>query len=599
MRFFGFTHMGQVYALRVLPFVVGLLPVMFIPGSGLAAELTKSLIAAIIAGSVVTFFGASALIGSVRTLSIPRGLVFLVPFLFALVASAVLSGSSNFSWWGMVFDTGSVGFYVVFLVVVYCTAYVPVEDAVRMFKLFSAAVIVVALGSMVSIFLFENAGLFSSLAGEWPQISFLLGAVVFSWLIARSLRQKLVSSGPTSVFAVFAVLGLFMFPYTPAYIALVASILFLMTLSLLRKEDGYMSVVRTCILILISVTALFFVAKNSTFSESLPTEVHPTFLLTELVAVPALTQNVQSFVFGVGPMEFGTAWLRHYPIEINQTSFWNKQFTSGQSYFLTRIIETGILGLTGILILLGVAIRFFRGNPTVVAAVVFFVLSGFSYAIEVPMILWGACVMGLLLRDASPTILELSSRVRQSVGVVAIVIGCTVIGVSVTQLTSAIEHEKGVAQHASGDKVTSAINLERAVERWPAVLYLQDSSRVMLELGLSTPDISSEQQQELIGRSIGRIDEAIQSAPQDFNSWLIRSSLYVSLVAAGDPAVESQARASIEQAKALAPNRPDPYYIEAMLERNLGNVPAARGALETALTLKSDYIEARQLIEAL
>lgn len=58
-----------------------------------------------------------------------------------------------------------------------------------------------------------------------------------------------------------------------------------------------------------------------------------------------------------------------------------------------------------------------------------------------------------------------------------------------------------------------------------------------------------------------------------------------------------QARVALEQATMLAPARPEPYYLTAVLENALGNENAAHTALLRALSWKKDYAPAVQMMK--
>lgn len=595
-RFFSYIHPGRILFCFLL--AVALLPILVIPGVDSNPSLIKPVMVAVLVGALTIFFGAGTLTRGHAIIEIPRGFIYLFPLLFGLIVSALFSGSAASGLWGISFDVGTVGFYVVFLVVVYVAAQAGQANLVRALKVFSIGVIAAALSLFVAFYIFEGSGLLSKVAGEWPQLSFLLGAVVFSGLIIRSHTNNTTPGFPVLGTLLFALVALFFFPYPPAYYAIGIALLFSL-FRLFVYGEWQVQPIRVIVGIFLALALLLFFAFRFGIAERLPAEVHPTLLLTELVATPAVTESIKTVVFGVGPSQFGSAWLAYYPVEINQTSLWNEMFTSGQSFLLTRTIETGALGLIGIICLAYIGTRFFSLNYAYITALVFFLVSAASFPVDAPFLLWGALVFGFLLRDDHPYRYERKGYISVVAGIVLVITGSIIFGIAYQQMVSLHAHEKGVALYDSGDRVSAAIYFEKASERWPAALYLRDSARVMLELGLSSANFTPEQQQELLGRSIGRIDQAIRNAPRDFNSWLVRASIYVSLVSVGSTEGEGDARQSIEQAKSLARNRPDPYYLEAMLERNLQNTEAARGALQAALTLKPDYVEAHQLLEIL
>lgn len=87
----------------------------------------------------------------------------------------------------------------------------------------------------------------------------------------------------------------------------------------------------------------------------------------------------QSPIFGVGPNQFKDLWLLNKPAAINQTVFWNTDFTTGVGYIPTAVIMTGIIGLLawlwfiGSFLYYGFTTVFSKGNTLSQ----FFLLSGF------------------------------------------------------------------------------------------------------------------------------------------------------------------------------------------------------------------------------
>lgn len=67
------------------------------------------------------------------------------------------------------------------------------------------------------------------------------------------------------------------------------------------------------------------------------------------IAVDSLKESP---LLGIGPANYITAFNRFRPIEFNNTDTWQLKFSTANSFYITSLTETGMLGLAGILLIL-------------------------------------------------------------------------------------------------------------------------------------------------------------------------------------------------------------------------------------------------------
>lgn len=68
----------------------------------------------------------------------------------------------------------------------------------------------------------------------------------------------------------------------------------------------------------------------------------------------------ESPLFGAGPGNYLSAFNRFRPIDYNSTPLWQVRFTTANDFYLTAITETGLIGLTGLVLLFVAAVKLAR-----------------------------------------------------------------------------------------------------------------------------------------------------------------------------------------------------------------------------------------------
>jgi tetratricopeptide (TPR) repeat protein len=167
---------------------------------------------------------------------------------------------------------------------------------------------------------------------------------------------------------------------------------------------------------------------------------------------------------------------------------------------------------------------------------------------------------------------------------------------SLCQWAAASYHAGGERLSNERDIAGSAEKFERAAELWGVALYERDAARVELEAAFADAERGdAEAARSGIARALTFSDHSVMSGPREYETWISRASIYLSLLLADVSGTEEIVRISLTEAKRYSTKRPEPYYLLAVLENKLGNKEEARRAIEEALRLKPDYSEALEL----
>ncbi len=376
----------------VLSVFVFLLPVFFVPVSGVSLYVAKIILLATGLVAIFAIFLSSVL--STGVVEIPK-VKYLIPLgLFALVAllSSVFSGAIRASIVGSIFDLGTSGSIVMLVFTMFMT----------MIAIRSIGVV----SKVVSAFIYSAMALsaytlFGALSASWLPVSiasrmplFLAGGAIDTAIVLGAatimslciLNMTEVSKRVRillSILIAYSILFIGATNFMPVIIILgIISLVFfvyILSWSVGRRTapknnmegnpEGGMGMegnmesntesnrkisLSSLIVLVASVVLLLggsgiggFLSKTMKVQT---VEIRPNFETTMDLTMSSWKQN---FVLGIGPNRFTEFWAQHKPIEINQTQFWNSDFYSGSGFIPTIAITTGLLGLLTLLVFVG------------------------------------------------------------------------------------------------------------------------------------------------------------------------------------------------------------------------------------------------------
>ena len=118
------------------------------------------------------------------------------------------------------------------------------------------------------------------------------------------------------------------------------------------KKKGFSKI--TAAVFVVALLAMIFRGSIGGFvSESFgisQIEARPSFSSTLEVAKNTLANSPG---FGSGPNRFSIEWSQNKPIAVNQTVFWNVDFSYGVGFIPTTLITSGVLGFVSWILFLG------------------------------------------------------------------------------------------------------------------------------------------------------------------------------------------------------------------------------------------------------
>ncbi|MEK7122535.1 MAG: hypothetical protein AAB855_01630, partial [Patescibacteria group bacterium] len=196
---------------------------------------------------------------------------------------------------------------------------------------------------------FTPVGLFTL----WGALSTVTLVLAVNEIIRLSLSDSAKKGLHTILLALFAViqlLVLLMLDNSTLWIALTAGLVVsLVVLYLKLPQDQKVSwLILPCFLVVLSITMTIV---NPPRFATLPIVAMPSLQTSADITVATLKDHP---AFGVGPGNFLATFTKNRPADLNNVSLlglWTSRFDQSSSYFLTKVAETGAVGLVAMLAL--------------------------------------------------------------------------------------------------------------------------------------------------------------------------------------------------------------------------------------------------------
>jgi tetratricopeptide (TPR) repeat protein len=358
-----------------LLFITFLSPIFFIPGSlvstqfGVSILFSFSVILSFLIYSVLTLTRGS--IDLPKNLKYVLGVTALVPVVYVL--SGLSHGFSRMSFFGYIFDTGTVGFIVLGFIYFFLVSVLFV-DKKRIFYSYMAIVlssIIFAVFLLVRIILGPEVlsfGIFntitSTMIGSFNNVGIFFGIGLLLTLFTYEMAN--VSRIMRVILSIAIAISLFFLSivnFSILWIILaICSFLFILYSFFnhphhhLGHNASFFSKIPKLTLI-VFIISMVFVVWSSSVGMYLPkkleisnSEIQPTLSATMEIARNTLAREP---LFGSGPNTFTSEWLMWKPNEVVSTVFLNTDFSNGVGFIPTFVVTTGIVGILSWLVFLG------------------------------------------------------------------------------------------------------------------------------------------------------------------------------------------------------------------------------------------------------
>lgn len=388
-------------------------------------------------------------------------------------------------------------------------------------------------------------------------------------------------------------------------------------------------------LVVLTLSLIFLVGGNSVgqvLSQTFGTDqvtVRPSWDATLEVTQAIYAEN---FLFGTGPQTFGQAWLENKPDQVNNSVFWNVDFSAGIGYIPTMAATTGFVGLLAWVIFFGAflflgfrALISSRSNKELFTlSLSTFVIAGYLWVMSVLTVLSPALlIFAFLATGVFVGTLRFTSGGTREWGIffarsprIGFVL---VFGLTLTLLASiasmyfvgerylaSLSYNAATQAAQAGDLNKAQQELGRAITLAPsdqhyrlaAVLGQNEMIQILNDDSLPQEE-ASQRFQAALGQSVDSALRATQLNENNYQNWITLGDVYQTVVPIGVEGAYDNAVAAYEEARALNPNSPRILLINARLEIANDNVDTARELLNEAISMKQDYVDAIFLLSQL
>lgn len=389
--------------------------------------------------------------------------------------------------------------------------------------------------------------------------------------------------------------------------------------------------------LIVLIVSLFFLIGGSTIGNALVTalgtnviDVRPSWQSTFDIGSHVYASSP---LFGSGPGTFSEKWLQFRDQSLNETIFWNVDFTSGIGYIPTSFVTTGVLGVLawlsfiGLFLFIGLRALLTRRSDDKLLRFVsiasftgaLYVLALSVFSVPGPIVL----AVGFLLLGVFISSLRYDSRGRHEWGVIfaknprigfMVVFGFTLLLLaSVLAAYVIIERYLGTMAYAEAAQALTEGDIEGAESAVNRALLFVPTDRayqlasaigvarmnqIAADESLSASDAQT-QFQAALSSSIEAALTATRLQPNRYQNWAVLGSVYQTVVPLRIEGAYENAKTAYERAMALNPSNPTLPFALAQLEIAQGNNAAAEEYLNQAIGLKNDYTEAIYLLSQL
>lgn len=554
------------------------------------------------------------------TVVIARSLLVLTPVPLVVVSLVSLAGGSvsRTFLFGSGFEFGTPGFFVLLLLATIIGSVVSTRGVQWFMRCIA---LVGVLGAFIAVWYRLSGGTQS--AFEMQQLPFILAAAVLVSVMGFDIgdRRARILYGVLS----FLTLAGFFLIRVPE--AAIAGILALVAVSGTRVV--FNGGLRNRPILAVAAAAVFVCAvafPQTTPHVGFASSERPGFKASADIVAQQYSFSLRSALIGTGPVSTPYAWNTYRPVSMNSTVWWNKTPMTTFSDATSVAILFGFSGLAAFALFpIALCVMLVRNRKE---------KNGYAPLFEVTSVLAAYCIFVAWIYPAGVTIFligcvsfGMAVHHRSAEKVVRYTLGhdariilfavCAIASVSFLYIGSAQiramrEHALGERYMQTGDVAESVIPLQRAALRWPTAQYQMSAAQATLADALA---VVEEQQ------SIGQVDLdafgtsatdairfaelAVQSDPRNTDIALSRSALYALIFSVGFTSTQRSAdlsgtiRSQLNTISLSAPTRADFKLNQAIFAKLQGDLPAARGYAQNALTLKPDYEAARVFLDAL
>ncbi|GEM_PF-322071 len=566
---------------------------------------------------------------------------------FASFASAVLSGDTQDALRGSVFETQTTGFFV--LLALSMTVPLVLQRSknmtVRAMVVFSIAATLSLVYVLLRLILGADflplqsfSSITSSPIGTFNDQAIFAGLVIVMSLITlvqlplKTAMQYLFTGLIGIALFILAVANFFNVWIVVGFFAFLI-LMYILSRDVLFKSEEEQNTNSSRLVIvvaaLICVLSVSFVVAGDLMGTKMQqmtgvdyVEVRPSIGATIDIARGVYAENA---LFGIGANRFADAWQLHKDPAINETIFWDTDFSAGSGFVPTVFVTSGLLG--GLLLvafhigLLYLGYRmllrsekrdpywYYLGVVSFAAATFIWGMS-YVYVPGTTLLILGALFTGLtfaaasaLLPDSIKTIPLTTNRRRGFFLMAMIILLVTASVVTIftvgRQYFAQAEFSKAQATANTVEAVAEAASASYAL--YPDDRFLSARAQAYLSsinqlLQVSEP--TEEQQQIFVAaaeEALLAAEEAVKKDSSNPDHHAVLASVFSGLAAAGVAGADKRVETSLAEAMRLDPRNPSYQLIVAQAAARTGDLEKARSMIAQALELKRNFTPAMYL----
>ena len=640
-------YLERTYRLMFIGLLV-LLPVAFLPVPWATLPHAKVGLLVILTGiGIVTFVLARFLEGN---LSLPKSWVVFAAILLpiAYLVSAVATGANRSSLLGGGIEPHTVAIMFLWAAVVILGALVfrGRAELIRMqyaFLIGSGLVLLFQFARLIFPDALTFGGSFTSpsasVVGSWHDLGIFLGLAVFFAAALLGNPAHIMSGRTRLLLRIMVVASIVMLVIVNTFDVWVGlSVLSVLALAYLafgwvRAADPMQTTSTFALNVLpfvaLAVVSILFAVYGTQIHNMLPqrlniayVEVRPSWVGT--FAIASQTLEGKNAFLGSGPNTFVRQWGLYKPQGVNETAFWNADFTQGVGFIPTSIATVGLLAaLAWILFLLSIIYESVKAllqrSPEVhpfvaalVGTVVYLWILSTVYAPGIVLLTFAFLFTGALVgwgmyAGSMPSYQRPISDVPRigfvwsvfliaialSAGIVSVIMLRTLISDMYVNRSIVVYNQTQNVQAAQGG-LDTALKIDSGNDR---------AHRAALELGIlqianlaasSSPNIEK-LRTELASTVSAAIQHGITAVAQDggnYQNWLSLARVYEQLVGAQVQGAYENAEKAYQSALKENPTNPLPYFRLAQLSVAQNDLKGTENYLRQALALKPNFAEA-------
>lgn len=639
----------QTISQNIMVVAFGLLPLFFIPVAFAPFDYSKTLfiITAVLISCI--FFSLSVLRTGSININAPLALVAFWVVAVVTLISSFLSGDIADSFMGDVVGVHTALFILLLAVIMSISSIFDYTKTtiMRLYILLMASAIILGVFHILRIIFgvdFMSMGVFTSLIsspiGAWNDLGVFFGLTILLSLI--TLEQLPLTKWGRILFSVVIGISLLMLAVVNFFVvwivlALASLVKLMYTLTkdqfsekpISSAEKNQVSTYSVVLSAVVFVVSVVFLIGGSTVGGAVSniTNISHIEVRPSLEATVNIGQQVYRGdpLFGIGPNRFSDAWRLHKDPVINQTMFWQTDFTNGHSFITTQFVTGGILSVFAWMIFFILfLIAGFRMLLKTVHVDKFWYFIGLSSFIA-GVYLWGILFIYnpgsviMLLTAMFTSIMFVShgrlllitqkrftiSSNKQSRFILMVVVMMIIVSSAsafyyISRHYTAMYIFSGAISGLDGSETLEEIehSISRAYNIIPNDMFARHLagsklSRMNTLIGLQDP--TTEQQTAFEAAATNGINAAQLSTnldPTDPRNWSMLGEIYSILAFAEMEESKKRSLEAFATARTFDPTNPIYELLEAQLFLRSNDMEEARSSALSAIQIKPDYVDA-------